>query len=421
MKNMSISFVSSEALDKVPTERLVNSYKRLAILRKTLKELRVFSKESGNLSNAYAYMEKDYRMHKNYFKPAKDNATTIKTVKIGLNIKRSWKAISKKREQKWESTYNYRTLKDLKGVIKDLKTAYHNFRVEQSTLKKHKGQFQLFQGKNFTYEKIAGIRVRPGTTLEFIDAKKAFRVYQIKSPKTNDKYIGVEIEFTSKSEQTKLGAMLHKAGLGDFVHLKSDGSIQVKKKGHYPHELCVLVTEANYKEIINKIANVLLEDEATVNASCGLHVHLDMRNRNKELAYSNLVSAQNILYAMNPKSRSTSQYCQKAKFKEFGKHSGRYMGINAQSYNKYNTIEVRIHAGTVSGLKIINWVGILLSVINLDSEVKRSPGTVTSFIKTYKVEDNLAKYIAERVLKFTEKDPTVPVSVDAGSEDSEVA
>jgi len=231
-----------------------------------------------------------------------------------------------------------------------------------------------------------------------------------KTPSTNDKYVGIEIEFFSKADQDQLGLKLYRAGVAKFVQLKHDGSIRPEDKYPHGHEICVLAKESEYEEVLSKVCKVLEDAGSKVNKSCGMHVHLDMRSRNKETAFANLVSSQNILYAMNPASRleevNGQRYCAFTRSRRMDQQSNRYHGINGHhAYSTHKTIEVRIHAGTFQARKITNWVKLLIMIVNRPEAIARSCSTLGGFVKQFDLPLDLAEYIVERIKKFADKNP----------------
>lgn len=248
----------------------------------------------------------------------------------------------------------------------------------------------------------SGNMIMPGEIRRISLARRSKIVFTAKSPRTNERHIGIELEFISSSERTQLGNMLLESGLGEYVHLKADGSIRIDKDGYHAHELSACIPESERKVIISKIAETLSKANSLINKSCGFHVHLDMRNRDRSKAFSNLVSAQSVFYAMNPKSRKENNYCKKTMSKDLDKErkGSRYKGVNAAALSKYGTLEIRIHSGTVDGVKINNWVDLLISVADADAPFKRAPRTIDSFCKGYNISSELRSYIIERIRKF---------------------
>lgn len=279
-----------------------------------------------------------------------------------------------------------------------------------STVRHQRNKLKTVNSQNKTYTCNDGFRlnytlsgrchVKNGEIIEMAGRLSAREVYKEKKPSKDHRYIGIELEFFCNKVKEDLGKMLFDAKLHKYVHLKSDGSIQISKSGYHAHELAILVKESEHESVVKKIIDVLSKTDATVNKSCGMHVHIDMRDRNRDLVFSNLVSAQPILYAMNPKSRLENNYCKKTKTKVFDSSMDRYHGINPNAYSKYGTIEVRIHSGTVDAEKINNWVKLLVTIANKSDEVKRASRTFKGFIKQYNIDETLSQYISNRMAKF---------------------
>lgn len=242
-----------------------------------------------------------------------------------------------------------------------------------------------------------------GVFMRFLKSSEKQIVFSEKNPTTSDNYIGIEIEFICDLNKEDLAFALYEAGIHKSVCLKTDGSIKGYVRDQHPHELCILAKEKDVYSLIEKVCEVLADTNAQVNKTCGLHVHLDMRNRNSEMAFNNLVCSQNILYAMNPFSRQSGTYCRRVDTKDFdlAKKGTKYFGINAESFNRHKTIEIRIHSGTIQSRKISNWVKLLLQIVNRKEMVKKASSSLKEFINKYEIDIELAKYISERMNKFT--------------------
>lgn len=299
-----------------------------------------------------------------------------------------------------------------RGALLDLRTSIQRARSESRDIRVYKAESYIprvgdYIHRNLTFD---GIHLKPGTYLEAQKRIRAKRVFAAKKPTDETKHFGIELEFFANWNQSKLGVALNDAKLSEIVQLKTDGSIRARD-GMHGHELNICVKESELQSTIERVCQVLTEAGADVNKSCGMHVHLDMRTKDKGLVFSNLVSSQTILYAMNPPSRkygytdqcgSKRHYAKPNVGKDFqtARRSGRYHGVNASAFDKFKTLEVRLHAGTVDPRKIINWVLILDAVSNLETEVARGPSTVTGFKRLYNIPETLMPYITERVEKF---------------------
>lgn len=246
------------------------------------------------------------------------------------------------------------------------------------------------------------VHVSPGQILEAQLKLKSREVFNPKkpSPYSKDNYVGIELEFFFEGEEKDLAKKLLEKGLEKNVHVKNDGSIRVNKNSEIGKELAILATEDKIFDVIERVTSVLKELKASVNNSCGMHVHLDARNRDHKEMFYNLTTHLNILSAMQPKSRQDNTYCKKNTSKHFDKERGnRYKAVNANAYSKYSTIEVRLHSGTVDKTKITNWVKLLLTIVNSRVHTKRAV-KLDTFFKTYALDAELRTYVQNRISRF---------------------
>jgi len=181
-------------------------------------------------------------------------------------------------------------------------------------------------------------------------------------------HIAIEIEMIT-FDKDKLTAELYDNPNGKYVQLKRDGSLRTDGDKGQPVEMVICCPQHKYREVVSDILTLTNKVGGYVNRSCGLHVHLDMRNRDVRQSYKNLVSKQKLLQTLVPKDRTTNTYCRPNKSKDFdketkigGSHASRYKIVNPESYGKYKTLEVRLHHGTLHAGKIINWVSLLLGI-----------------------------------------------------------
>jgi hypothetical protein len=229
-----------------------------------------------------------------------------------------------------------------------------------------------------------------------------------KFPSGDDRYVGIEMEIISKMDHYAMRHAIAQAGLESYVCAKSDGSVRGSSTYPNPHELAILVKESEMARVVKKVCKIL-HGNSSVNKSCGLHVHLDMRKRNSDVAYANLYSAQALLYAMCPKTRLTNSYCrpQNSYTKMSQAHMGgeRYLGINPTAFARHKTIEIRIHSGTINAFKIINWVKLLIQIAD-------KPDTSVDGVRIWRnykdvrgligLRGMLEKYVSSRIEEFSE-------------------
>lgn len=292
------------------------------------------------------------------------------------------------------------TLADVKKqrryLIKDIR--------EQAKRVQPRGHESRTHSYGYVYrELVGGVHTKPGFYSRLYLRRLSKMVYEPKHPKTNEHHVGIELEFTAAANRDTLGTALFKAGVAEFVTLKGDASIRVEKQNHDAHELAICVPQSKLEQVIAIVTNVLESHSASVNKSTGMHTHIDVRNRDRIKVFSRLVAAQGILYAMQPKSRRDNTYCKRTKSRDLytARNAGRYQGVNPEAANKYNTIEVRLHSGTVSFDKIVNWTKLLITIADGDYiEPTRAPRKLDTFCDVYKISGELRSYIKSRMDKF---------------------
>lgn len=229
-------------------------------------------------------------------------------------------------------------------------------------------------------------------------AGSAAKVFVGKKPRSASRHLGIEIEFICEKDPVTIANAFADANLQNYVQLKEDGSVQ-DSDGENGHELNVLLKERTYKLTLKKVCDVLISLDAEVNSSCGLHVHLDMRARNKERVFHNLVSVQDILFSMQPASRRENAYCPRnicTSFQE-EEEKGDRSAINTWAWRDHKTLEVRLHAGTINFNKISNWVDILVTVAKKRSTLPTPVKTVEEFSKVVRLAPYLLDYVSSRI------------------------
>jgi hypothetical protein len=239
-----------------------------------------------------------------------------------------------------------------------------------------------------------------------------------KSPTTKEHHIGVEIEFASKQNIEQVCDALFEAGLGKHIHAKRDGSIS-QPPGHPNQvEIAVIAKQSEIKDVIKKVCDVLNNKlNIVIDKTCGLHVHLDMRNRKVENCYANLIYMQRYLYSMSPAARKKqsvraggrvtegfSAPIESAKFHVPEEH---YWGVNALTYRKFQTIEVRMHSGSSQARKINNFISFLTAIVDA-KPLTGTPDDMEAVQKALGLSDTLTDYINSRIAKFAPQHKKTP-------------
>jgi len=140
--------------------------------------------------------------------------------------------------------------------------------------------------------------------------------------------------------------------------------------------------------VIEKVLKSLRRAGATVNKSCGLHVHVGARDLNmaecaavmfsygaNEAHFDSVVQASrrrntnNFCYSVNYSQENVAFFDNAARnvnssrmISEFWR-SGRYNKVNLRALADHGTIEFRQHGGTIDASKVCNWVCALLGFV----------------------------------------------------------
>jgi hypothetical protein len=242
--------------------------------------------------------------------------------------------------------------------------------------------------------------LRPSYTEKLESAASNFEVYQEYSialpivPKyKNFNYIGVEIECLINPDLTnKFVTYLVLYNLHDKVVIGDDGSIEDGYNDLEGYEIKLLTTEKTYKQDLFSLSECLRLVEATVNKSCGLHIHLDCYNISSSSIITNLSKFKLFFKSLVPKSRQDNEYTQ---FKDH--YRTHYNWINKTDFG---TVEVRCHEGTVNMKAVERFINLLL----ITKQTKINKQQLTSATKLMKIL-NLTKtdsnYFLNRIKQFS--------------------
>lgn len=272
------------------------------------------------------------------------------------------------------------------------------------------------------YQKVGGVFTDPGSVAKMKPAILAPTRMETKKkphPKMKAHHIGIELEFISAATADTVKSLISKAGLGGAAYLTYDGSIEIERDNEKQHELTLLMKQEDVRSVVSQVCKILASDQikAYVNNSCGMHVHFDVRHRSAPVVYNNLVRILPVLAQLIPVGRTVGEWANKfcmmnptADINEAvnvqtghanvdrDHTSARYQAINP-FYKKYNTIEVRMHSGTLNTTKIVNWVDICLAAVEsafLDKKVN----TIQEYIKMFNPKQELIDYMLKRAETF---------------------
>lgn len=264
----------------------------------------------------------------------------------------------------------------------------------------------------FVYNMEGNVFNKPGQVVALQTIENQLnRISRAKKPSEKDtsNFIGIELELVAKVDRKTLNDLLCKAYLAGYVYVKDDSSIQRENTGDFSHEVTVLCREHQVTNVVTKLCEVLNSKQvgSYVNNSCGLHVHIDSRNRKPEHVYTNIASCLPMLKGLVPKNRVESEhanrYCKINTSADWSKadHHDRYMAVNSEAYKKYKTIEIRMHSGTTNAAKIINWVTILNLAAKHPTILTKEITTPYEYQAIIGCDSKLVSYMIKRTDLFT--------------------
>lgn len=207
---------------------------------------------------------------------------------------------------------------------------------------------------------------------------------------------GIELEIAGINHQTALTA-LHAVGIAvqdeSYNHttrshwkLVGDGSV----RGGFEIVSPVLHGEEGIAQAMT-VAEALFDAGATVNRTCGFHVHFDASELTvedvKTIVRRYADHETEIDAIMPPSRRGTANfYCNTLAGISFARlmnattinemasvMGSRYFKVNLMSFQRHGTIEFRQHSGTVNANKIANWVRFLGQFIDVCKEQNHAP------------------------------------------------
>jgi hypothetical protein len=211
---------------------------------------------------------------------------------------------------------------------------------------------------------------------------------------------GIEIECIVPFNETEAHTKLAEIGIDvmntGYEHtvrnnwkMMGDSSINSNNWRHTGIEFVspILQGEDGLKNV-RSFMNALNKIGATVNSSCGFHVHVGGMGeqpieffKNLWILYSNM---EPVIDKLMPLSRRENQntYCLSVRshlsqpnisnnfsnYTDFYRLSNyvfseRYWKINMQSWDRQRTVEFRHHSGTLNAAKAINWINICLKMV----------------------------------------------------------
>lgn len=210
---------------------------------------------------------------------------------------------------------------------------------------------------------VGGVHLKPATIADAAENSPIHNVHLIKNPTTEQNYLGIELEFQiSYTGLANLEAELKKRRLGRYCNLVDDVSCG--------WEVRVLLPEVGFEPLLRSIMETISICGGKCDARCGGHVHFDMRRRNHKDVYTNLVRSMSLLEKLVRPDRVNNRYCYRNEHDDFDRQmkiageNPRRRAINAHSFDRHKTLEIRMFQGTLDADEMINWIKFCLKIIN---------------------------------------------------------
>lgn len=249
----------------------------------------------------------------------------------------------------------------------------------------------------------------------------------LKPPTGKDNYLGIEIEcsctipghvpsyegnpYTNGIEHASIiiNKLIKKHNLKGKLSFGTDGRRTTIHERSIEFQL--LTKESELNPNLKLVDNFLKELKANVNISHGLHVHLDMRNRDVLVSFINLMRSQSLLYKASNKQREKNGHCEYIDYSAKDILHGRsdvFSGIVPVLYKTKNTIEVRMKEGTVDVDSIEQWCKLLVLIVDkgfIKKEITR-PSQLLKSKSNAKLLEYVNKCIRSRDRKLTKACPS---------------
>jgi len=361
-----------------------------------------------SIHGSYVYLVIDGNKILKEIKVLKLNESTLNPVSIPLTIDlkldKSYEFLLENKIENKLKNFNHEKTKDKYPILSELsfmnrtelQTMFSVLRITghkslQTMTKQKTSVVNNLHIKGTNYSKTDfykdGVYVKGGYYSNINRNIKNKLLQSDKYPKTNKRHIGIEIEgmcSSISSLMTELFLTENKDILSK-VCLGSDGSIRGNTDRQDTFELRLLTDENSFVNDIHKIYKILAKVDFEVNTSCGLHVHLDMRNRNPDMAQENLFNSLSVLTPLSMRGDNL-RYCEIPKTLEESKT--KRGALNFGSLSKYGTIEVRLLTGVTNPTYLEQWIKLLISIVDANN-IKAKVSNKEDFLKLNLSEENI--------------------------------
>jgi hypothetical protein len=205
-----------------------------------------------------------------------------------------------------------------------------------------------------------------------------------------DRTYGVELEFVAPTDRYTITNRLEAAGLGRWK-VKSDVSVSGGRGLSGWEVVSPVLRGEDGLEQIRKVTRLLRDLGATVNRTCGMHVHHgadDLTIGDVKRVTKTWYENQSLIDGLVSPSRrgSANRYCRALDGRFLREveaveslqglqrvYFDRYRSLNLASYGRHGTLEIRQHQGTLDAEKVVSWVRFGQAII--DGAVVAAPET----------------------------------------------
>jgi hypothetical protein len=270
-----------------------------------------------------------------------------------------------------------------------------------------------------------------------------------RAPATKENHVGLELEFASELGREALAELMLAEPWAKYANIGTDSTAKWGEWRGIEIRLCIPQKELS--AVIPAISEWCGKLKIRVHPGCGFHVHLDMRNRDAKLCFSRLLNFEKGLYKLVKPARRESDYCRPIQQRAIPIRSkptsqleqsasgilpflphhelsramrplnatnpeqkweyynwlrlgepkqGHYNAVNIKPFETHRTIEVRMHHGTVDGEEILNWVNLLILVIDSDYFDKRVSLLTKVYPSIDKEKPELGQYMRSAYRRY---------------------
>jgi len=205
---------------------------------------------------------------------------------------------------------------------------------------------------------------------------------------------GVEIECTLPRDLCPVVGGYHSGvqipDLPPGWNAQRDGSIRHRGDRVGVEIVSPVLRGAEGLQQIKTVCDWLTARRATVNPSCGLHVHVDLdkTQQNTKAVLTVVANLEKGLYASTgTKSRERGSYCRPVSSCHAARSGqlslvDRYRLVNLNT--RYPTVEFRAFSGTLNFVKIVAYVRVAVGIVQRATAIKQLPPWTPRPVKTYK-------------------------------------